>query len=122
MIPPRVGRHEFETTLRARRSRETKASCEDFHSGQDYCFEGVVAPSSRNAPLEITVTLTAKNLRGEHIKSFKIDKQIVAIEPGELVDLQTLKLKQDYPVKEELARLLRAQEYDEIDWDGKDED
>lgn len=122
MIPPRVGRHEFETTLRARRSRETKACCEDFHSGQDYYFEGVVAPTSRNTPLEIIVTLTAKNLRGEHTKTFKLDKQIVAIRPGELVDLQTLKLKQDYPVKEELARLLKAEEYDGIDWDEKGED
>jgi hypothetical protein len=121
MISSRVGRHEFETTLRAHRSREMKASCEDFHSGQDYCFEGVVAPTSRNEPLEITVTLTAKNLRGEHIRAFKIDKQIVAIKPGELVDLQTLKLKQNYPVEEEITRLVRAKEYDKIDWDEKDE-
>lgn len=122
MIPPRVGRHEFETTLRARRSRETKACCEDFHSGQDYYFEGVVAPTSRNTPMEITVTLTARNLRGEHTKAFKLDKQIIAIEPGELVDLQTLELKHDYPIKEELARLLRVEDYDGIDWDEKDED
>lgn len=122
MIPRRVGRHEFETTLRARRSRETRASCEDFHSGQTYQFEGVVAPTSSDQPLEIAVTLTAKNLRGEHIKNFKLDKQIVAIEPGELVDLQTLELKQDYPTKKEIARLLRAEQWDEIDWDGKDED
>lgn len=63
-----------------------------------------------------------QEFKGEHTKVFKIDKQIVAIEPGELVDLQTLKLKQDYPAKEELARLLRAKEYDKIDWDEKDED
>lgn len=122
MIPPRVGRHEFETTLRARRSGETKASCEDFHSGQAYYFEGVVAPTSSDQPLEITVTLTAKNLRGEHTKTFKLDKQIVVIEPCELVDLQTLTLKQDYPIKEEITRLIRAEEYDEIEWDEKDED
>ncbi len=122
MIAPRVGRHEFETTLRAHRSRETKVSCEDFHSGQDYHFEGVVAPTSSDEPLEITVTITAKNLRGERTETFRLDKQIVAIEPGDLVDLQTLKLKQDYPTKGELSRLLRAEEYNEIDWDEKDED
>ncbi len=122
MIPPRVGRHEFETTLRALRSRETKASCEDFHSGQAYKFEGVVAPTSSDQPLEITVKLTAKNLRGEYTKTFKLDKQIVEIEPGELVDLKTLELKQDYPTKEEIIRLLMAGENEEIDWDGKDED
>jgi hypothetical protein len=122
IIPPRIGRHEFETTLRARKSRETKACCEDFHSGQAYCFEGVVAPTSSDEPLEITVTLTAKNLRGEHTKTYKLDKKIVVAEPGELVDLQTLELKQDYPTKEELTRLIRAENYDEIDWDEKDED
>lgn len=122
MVRPRVGRHEFETTLRARRSPETKASCEDFHSGQEYYFRGVVAPTSNDQPLEITVTLTAKNLRGEHVKTFKLDKQIVATEPGELVDLQTLELKQDYPTKDELGRLLRAEEYNEIEWDEKNDD
>lgn len=122
MITPRVGRHEFETTLRARKSRETKASCEDFHSGQAYCFKGVVAPTSSDQPLEITVTLTAKNLRGEHTKTFKLAKQIVVTKPGELVDLQTLELKQDYPTKEELTRLLIAEKYDEVDWVEEDED
>ncbi|TPW25835.1 PIN domain-containing protein [Pararhizobium mangrovi] len=121
MIPSRVGRHEFETTLHARRSGETKAICEDFHSGQTYYFEGVIAATSSDRPLEIIVTLTAKNLRGEHTKTFKLDKEIVVIEPGELVDLQTLELKQNYPTSEELARLLRAQEYDEIEWDEKNE-
>lgn len=121
MIPPRVGRHEFETTRRARRSREMEASCEDFRSGQDYHFEGVIAPTSDAEPLEITVTLTAKNLRGEHTKAFKLEKQIVPIEPSELVDLKTLELKQDSPTKMEIQRLLDGQEYDEIEWDEKDD-
>lgn len=122
LIPSRVGRHEFETTLHAQRSREMQASCEDFRSGQEYCFKGVVAPTSSEQPLEITVTLTAKNLRGEHIKMCRLVKQVVAIEPGDLLDLQTLELKRDYPTKDELSRLLRAEEYDEIDWEEKDDD
>jgi hypothetical protein len=122
IISPRVGRHEFETTLRARKSRETKAICEDFHSGQVYCFNGVAAPTSSDQPLEIIVTLTAKNLRGELTKTFKLKKQIVITKPGELVDLKTLELNQDYPTKAEFARLLRAEKYDEIDRDEKDED
>ncbi len=122
MIPPRVGRHEFEATLRARRSGEMEASCEDFRSGQAYYFHGVVAPTSSDQPLKITVALTAKNLRGEHTKTLKFDKQVVAIEPGELVDLQTLELQQDYSTKEEFTRLLRTEQYDEIEWDEKDED
>ena len=117
LIPPRIGRHEFETTLLARRIRETKASCEDFHSGQEYSFEGVIAPSSDAKALEITVTLTAKNLRGERTETFKLEKQIVPIAPCALVDLKTLEPKQDYPTKKEIERLLGARDFDEIDWD-----
>lgn len=122
MIPPRVGRHEFETILRARRSREMQASCEDFRSGQEYYFEGVVAPSSNIEPLEISVTLTAKNLRGEDIKTFMLEKQTVPINPSEIVDLSSLDLKQDYPTKKEIDRLFDAQEYDEIELDEKYDD
>ena len=119
LIPPRIGRHEFETTLLARRIRETKASCEDFHSGQEYSFEGVIAPSSDAKALEITVTLTAKNLRGERTETFKLEKQIVPIAPCALVDLKTLEPKQDYPTKKEIERLLGARDFDEIDWDDQ---
>ena len=119
LIPSRVGRHEFETILRARRSLETRASCEDFHSGQDYFFEGVIAPSSDTKPLEITVTLTAKNLRGERTETLKLEKQLVPIEPTELVDLKTLVPKRDYPTKKEIERLFTDQDYDNFEWDEK---
>ncbi len=121
MIPPRVGRHTFETTRKARRSQEMEVSCEDFRSGQNYNFEGVITPTSDAGPLEIIVTLTARNLRGENTATFRLEKQIVGIEPSELVDLKTLKLKQDYPTKLKIARLFDAEEYDEIEWDGKEE-
>jgi len=120
-IPARVGRHEFETIRRARRNREMEAGCEDFRSGQHYYFEGVIVPSSDIRPIEISVTLTAKNLRGERVETFKLEKQIVPIEPGELVDLSSLELKQDYPIKKEIERLWEAEEYDEIEWDENDD-
>lgn len=98
-----------------------EAGCEDFRSGQDYFFEGVIAPSPEADPLEITVTLTAKNLRGEHSEELRLEKKIVPIEPSELVDLDTLELKQDYPTKTEIERLLDAQEFDEIEWDEEED-
>ena len=119
---PRIGRHEFETTILARRSCEMEASCEDFRSGQDYYYEGVVAPSADAEPLEIMVSLTAKNLRGETVQSFKMEKQITPVAPGELMDLSTLKLEREYPTRHEIQRLLDAQEYDEIEWDEKSDD
>ena len=99
-----------------------EASCEDFRSGQDYYYEGVVAPSADAEPLEIMVSLTAKNLRGETVQSFKMEKQITPVAPGELMDLSTLKLEREYPTRHEIQRLLDAQEYDEIEWDEKSDD
>lgn len=119
VIPPRIGRHEFETTRKARRSRDMEATCEDFRSGQEYLFEGVIAPSSEAAPLVITVTLTASNLRGERTEVFKLEKRIVLVEAEELVDLTTLELKQAFPTKKEIERLLEAGAYGEIEPDEK---
>lgn len=121
LIHPRVNRHYIEITQRAQRSRNMEAICEDFRSGQDYYFEGVIVPSSDAKSLEITVTLTAKNLRGEHTKTFTLKKQIVSVEPCELVDLGTLALKQDFPTKKEIERLLGAKKYDKIEIDEKDD-
>lgn len=120
-VSRRVGLHEFETTLPARRSSETKVSCEDFHSKQTYYFEGVVAPTSSDPPIEISVSLTAKNLRGEQTETLKLKKQIVSIKPNELVDLKTLVPKRDFPIKEKLNRLIEAEEYDQIELDDVDD-
>ena len=122
VIPARVGRHEFETTVRARRSQEMEATCEDFRSGQEYVFEGVVAPSSETTPLLIAVTLTASNLRGEHTEVFKLEKRIVPTEAGELVDLDTLKPKLPPLTEKEVERLLEAKEYGEIEPDDSGDD
>lgn len=122
LIPPRVGRHEFETTVRAKKSQHMETSCEDFRSGQEYLFEGVIAPTSMEEPLEITVTLTAKNFRGEHTQTLKLEKDIIEIKPSQLVDLTKLKVKHTYPTKDEILRLLKAREFDEIEWDDESDD
>lgn len=119
---PRIGRHEFEATLRARRSEEMEASCEDFRSGQEYVFEGVALPSTDAGPLEIIVTLTAKNLRGESVQTFRMEKEIVSVEAGELIDLNTLELEREYPTKAEIRRLVEAEQYSQIEWDEKRDD
>ena len=122
LIRPRVGRHEFETIVRARRSHENEASCEDFRSGQEYCFEGVLAPSSNDDPLEVTVTLTAKNMRGEHAKVFRVNKEVSLVEASDLADLETLKLKVEYPTRGQFERLLKSEQYGEIEWDDRGKD
>jgi hypothetical protein len=121
-MPQRVGRHEFETTLRVRRGREMEVACEDFRSGQEYLFEGVVGPSSRDVPLVISVSLTAKNIRGERKELFKQEKRIIQVEAGALIDLETLKPKRPYPTEREINRLIDTEEYGAIEYDGPDYD
>jgi hypothetical protein len=118
-LPPSVGRHEFETTLRPERSHEMEAICEDFRSGQEYRFSGVIAVTSDAKPLVITVALTAANLRGKQTENVKIQKQIVSIGVCELVDMSQLTLKQDYFVKRQMEHLLATRAYDEIEWDDQ---
>lgn len=119
LTSPRIGRHDYEVMLRAQRSQETEVCCEDFRSGQCYYFEGTITPSSVGLPLSIDVTLTAKNMRGKYTKVFNVQKKHIRVSASELVDLTTLKLKRDYSTKTEIERLLRAEKYGEIEWDGK---
>jgi len=113
----RVGRHEFETTVRPKKSKLFEATCEDFRSGQDFAFEGVVSPTAEDEPLEITVGLTAKNLRGEVVETFSMNKEIERVSAERLVDLSVPQLRETFPTHDELNRLIEADEYDRIEWD-----
>lgn len=117
--PERVGRHEFETTIAAERSPETEVSCENFRSGQDYHFEGYIAPTSDDVPLEIIVSITAANLRGEFVETRRIEKKIMPTYPHELVDLDALRLKRDYRLKAEVERLVSLEQFGRLDRDDE---
>lgn len=119
LIAARVGRHEFELVRPARRTAEIEVSCEDFRSGQEYCFEGVIVPTSSTNTIEIKVALTASNLRGELVEIFRLEKDVVAVVPSDLIDLAELAFKQDYAIKGELERLVRSERYNDIEWDGE---
>jgi len=120
LLPARVGRHEFETTREARRTAMAEQSCEDFRSGQCHTFEGVLTPSSSGEELIVRVKLTAKNFRGEHINELKLKKRIKSVHAEAVIDMNTLELKRDYSTEEEIDRLLDAQAYDQIEWDGSE--
>jgi hypothetical protein len=86
-------------------------------------FEGVIAPTSDTELLEIRVTLTAANLRGECIETFKLDKQVIPVQAEDLIDLRKLTVKQGFPLQEEVKRsLLDLERRDEIEWDDNDDD
>lgn len=114
----RVGRHEFETTRRAKRSSSLEECCEDFRSGQEYLCEGVIMPSSDLNPVEITVSITAANLRGERVETFTLKKNSTEVPISDLIDLDALKVVGDYPIKKELERLIQLKRRNDIEWDG----
>lgn len=118
-MPRQTGRHEFETTLPARRGRRMEATCEDFRSGQEYEFEGVVVPTPEVGPLVISVSLTASNLRGERSEVFKVEKLMDLVDAADLVDMDTLKPKVPYPTEPEINRLFDAERYGEVELDGR---
>ena len=122
IIPARVGRHDFETIRRPVRSTDMEDACEDFRTGQEYNFQGVIMPSTDPAPTEITIALTAANLRGERIETFAIEKKVVEVPASTLVDLEEFQITKEFPTQEELQRLLQQEQYDDIEWDGRDED
>lgn len=117
-IQSKVGRHEFEMTRRPRRTSLLEVSCEDFRSGQEYCFTGSLMTSHTTAPLEIAVSVTAANLRGQQTEIRRIEKRLVDALPGDLVDLDTLRITGNFPIKAELMRLIEAGLSSEVEWDG----
>jgi hypothetical protein len=46
----------------------------------------------------------------------------MVVDPEELVELSTLEIKGDYPTQNEIARLLDAEQYDDVEFDEKDDD
>jgi hypothetical protein len=116
--PIRVGRHEFEITKPARRTRAMEASCEDFRSGQEFLFSGVVVPSTHERDLEITVSITASNLRGKRIEISRVRKQITEVYTSDILDLKNLTVNREFPIKSEIQRLVNSRQIDDIEWDN----
>lgn len=114
----KVGRHELEMTRRPRRSSLLKVSCEDFRSGQEYSFAGSLMTSRTTAPLVITVSVTAANLRGQQTETRRIEKRLVDALPGDLVDLATLRITGNFPIRAEMVRLIETGRSSEVEWDG----
>lgn len=122
MMQAHVGRHEFDFTTEARRSRNMVATCEDFRNRQEFYFEGVYAPSSAEGEVEITVTLTAANMRGAKSETFRREKTIQDGDIASFVDTASGKMLVGYPVAEAIAQLIEAEEYDKIEWDRDPDD
>lgn len=118
----RVGRHEFDFTTEAKQSPQCVATCEDFRNGQEFEFAGVVVPATLAGSLEITVKITAANLRGAVTKSISFDKSIVESEVATLVDLDALNLKGDFSVKAAILEAIDTRRHDDIQWDLPSED
>jgi hypothetical protein len=117
MIPPRVGRHEFEYKKAPNYGRAFSATCEDFRFRQKYVFEGVVSFDARAAEVtEISVAVTASNFRGTADATKSIERKIETVHVSKLIDMNALKI----PVPLPMQALLDNQDYKSIDWKALD--
>lgn len=113
MIPPRVGRHEFEYKEAPSYGRSFSVTCEDFRHRQEYVFEGVVSFDARTAETtEISATVTASNLRGTADITKSIVRKFETLHVSKLIDLNALKITAPVPMQ----ALLDNQDYKAIDW------
>jgi hypothetical protein len=122
-MPTRVGRHEFDFTTEAKRSRDFVTTCEDFRNGQEFCFDGVVVPTTKSGTLEISVKVTAANMRGAVTERLSKEKVIVEKNATTIADLETLKVTVDFPVRAAIDKIIEEEKYDILEWDrSADED
>jgi hypothetical protein len=123
LMPTRVGRHEFDFTTEAKRSRDFVTTCEDFRNGQEFCFDGVVVPTTKSGTLEISVKVTAANMRGAVTERLSKEKVIVEKNATTIADLETLKVTVDFPVRAAIDKIIEEEKYDILEWDrSADED
>lgn len=119
MIPPRVGRHEFEYKEVPSCGRAFAVMCADFRYGQEYIFEGVVCLDVRAADTtEISVVVTASNFRGTTEDTKSIEREIEIRHVSKLIDVNTLKITAPVPMQE----LLNEKDYKAIDWKALQDD
>ena len=122
MIQKRVGRHEFDFTTKAQRSPTIVATCEDFRTGQEFVFEGVLAPSTRANDLEVTVTITAANLRGAKSETLRCKKVITEADVVSIVDLENLEIIVEFPVSGAIGQLISDNNFDGLELENADDD
>lgn len=125
LMPARVGRHEFEFTTEAKRSRDLVATCEDFRNGQEFYFDGVVVPTTTSGTLEISVKVTAANMRGAVTERFSKEKVIVEKDVATIVDFETSKVTAEFPVRAAIGKIFEDEKYDALELDrstGEDDD
>lgn len=119
MIPPRVGRHEFEYKEAPNYGRAFSVTCEDFRHRQEYVFEGVVSFDARAAETtEISVAVSASNFRGTADDIKAIERKVQTLHISKLIDLDVLKITVPVPMQE----LLDNRNYKAIDWKALDDE
>lgn len=118
----RVGRHEFETACRAARTAFTQVNCENFRVDQEYVFEGTILLSVDEPIQKVIVSITASNFRGKKVEVVAIEKNISEVSYSSLVDPVELKFTADYHVQDEVLRLLKSENFEELEWANSQDD
>jgi len=117
IIPPRVGRHEFEYKEAPNYGRAFSVTCKDFRHRQEYVFDGVITLDARADKMtEIEVAITASNFRGTADHTKTIERKIETLHVSKLIDLSSLVITAPAPMQE----LLDNEDYKAIDWKALD--
>lgn len=117
---PIIGRHDVVIAETPERSQHAAIHCEDFRHGTDFAYNLVAWLDPRHGDtLELTVTVTAANMRGEAVRTFNILKRIRDVEAAELVDYKTFKLRTKASFADVLKSAAATSNFDLIEWDNK---
>lgn len=119
VMPPLVGRHEFDFNEEPDCGSTFAVTCQDFRHGQEWCFDGVVGLDARaGGSATIAASVTASNFRGIAKAQVSVEKAVRSVHISEVIDLDTMRVTTPLP----MSHLIDSKKYDAIDWRHANDD
>jgi hypothetical protein len=110
-----VHRHEIKVS-KVTRKKEISAECENFRSGQEWVFEGVLCLDPHfEKSAKLIFNITAKNFHGNFQKVIELTRVTELRHAFDLVDLTTGKLKVDSIILAQIKKAWEVQRYDDVE-------
>lgn len=107
-----VGRHEMDFDIDADGGTEFEVHCQDFRHGRVWEFEGVLMVDwTLSSDLEISVTTTASNMRGQRKFDFSLKHVPRPKALKEVYDLEKREFVLDRPMEKILEAAAREQDF-----------
>lgn len=116
IIPPRVGRHEVVVEPPSTRTGRVRLTCEDFRHGRT--FERrlyLTVDAAAASPIKVQAVVTASNLKGRVCAELDVPFEVQEVDYDDLIDLETGRLKEAYPLHKLVTDLSKKDPQDELD-------